>query len=237
MTWQRPDFDVFDDRLVEVKDITPFAEGGNRLCFVHPDHPELCLKVNRPNIAEITRAAKPFYKRLRPLTDFDDNFREYQAYQQRAITEGTDRVWDHLPRCYGWQETDIGPALISDYYAGPNGRPAKTLEHKLHTEGLTPEVQNALDDFANWLRDTLVFTKNILPHNLVFDSNGRLALIDGLGLLDYVPIRKYSKVLTRRYIEQRIERMYLRAAWEVSDKSTGWRKVEKRGFVTPKSET
>ena len=221
----------FSQDTVYLQNIAPFAEGGNRLCYIHPDNSSHCIKVNRPNIAAITRASKPFYKRLRPLTDFDDNYREYEAYQQRAVKVGTARVWDHLPRCYGWQETDIGPGLVSDYYTNKNGTTADTLEKHLHTHGLTRDTLASLEQFAAWLRDTSILTKNILPHNLVFAPNGHLMLIDGLGLLDYIPIRQHVKSLAQNYIEQRIKRMYLRAEWEVSDKSTGWRKVEKQGVI------
>ena len=38
--------------MINLDDITPFAEGGNRMCFVHPDNPSRCLKVVHPGLLE-----------------------------------------------------------------------------------------------------------------------------------------------------------------------------------------
>ena len=31
--------------MINLDDITPFAEGGNRMCFVHPNNPKTLLLV------------------------------------------------------------------------------------------------------------------------------------------------------------------------------------------------
>ena len=32
--------------MIKLNDITPFAQGGNRMCFVHPEKKDRCLKVS-----------------------------------------------------------------------------------------------------------------------------------------------------------------------------------------------
>ena len=38
--------------MINLEGITPFAEGGNRKCFVHPDNPNRCLKVVHAGLLE-----------------------------------------------------------------------------------------------------------------------------------------------------------------------------------------
>ncbi|MEE4252626.1 MAG: hypothetical protein V2I50_01140, partial [Desulfuromusa sp.] len=60
--------------MIQLQTIEPFARGGNRLCFVHPEDSRLCIKVRRPDFTlEDRRRKKGFPKNLRPLSSFDDN--------------------------------------------------------------------------------------------------------------------------------------------------------------------
>ena len=41
-------------------------------------------------------------------------------------------------------------------------------------------------EFENWLKENLVLTKNLIPHNLVLknEANGvRIKIVDGLGVM------------------------------------------------------
>jgi len=110
----------------------PFAAGDNRLCYNHPDDQSLCIKVNRQGKAETQKANSPFYKKLRSVASFDDNQIEYRAFQQLVIARNTPEIWRHIPRCHGWVKTDIGPGLVTDFYAANNrDTPAITLEQYL----------------------------------------------------------------------------------------------------------
>ena len=62
--------------MINLNGITPFAEGGNRMCYVHPDNPNRCLKVIHPGLLEKIKENKSWYKRFRSLESFDDNLRE-----------------------------------------------------------------------------------------------------------------------------------------------------------------
>ena len=53
-------------------DHNPFAQGGNRLCFVHPEDSLRCIKVRRPDFTlEDRRREKGFPKNLKPLSSFE----------------------------------------------------------------------------------------------------------------------------------------------------------------------
>ena len=219
-----------DGKPVALSSCEPFASGGHRLCFRHPHNEDLCIKVNKQGQAAARKRAAPFYKRLRRERSFDDNWCEYREYQQRAIVQGGTRIWDHLSRCYGWVSTDLGPGLVSDMFTDAAGRPAETLESYLKREGLDAPLQTALQQFAGYLRETLLLTKNLLPHNLLVlqrDEQLRIILIDGLGLHSVLPLARCSRRLARRAIERRLERFSLRIDWELGGQALPWRSFEK----------
>ena len=215
--------------FLDLSEKQPFAIGDNRLCFRHPDDSGLCIKINRAGRAGRLRGQAPLYERLRREKHFDDNWQEFYAFQQPAIRTGGPELWRHLPRCYGWVETNLGPALISDFFADPSGDAAPTLEQYLKHHGRTPEIDEALDEFCAFLRGSLVLTKNLLPHNLVvadLDRELRLILIDGIGLATLLPLAKHSTLLSRRHVDKRIRWFEHRLAWETGSRPESWQTAE-----------
>ena len=97
--------------MISLEEVKPFAEGGNRVCYIHPDNKSLCLKISKPEVAKKMRSNAPWYKKLRPERSFDDNYREKSAYQQRAIKENPQKIWRHLAKWYEFVETSKGLAL------------------------------------------------------------------------------------------------------------------------------
>lgn len=218
--------------MICLQERTPFAEGDNRLCFVHPENNRLCLKVLKPGSLDRHYRTAKWHKRIRGRHALDDNLREADAYQQRAIAQGPERVWDHLARWYGQAETDLGAANVTELVGPEPGQPGPTLERVLRERGLTRPVQAALDELGLWLRDTGILTRNLLPHNLVAverNTGMKLVIIDGLGAPLAARMMSLSPALRRRYIDRRIQRMWLRANWEASGRIGRWEDVEQAG--------
>ncbi|MCQ3828849.1 hypothetical protein HXX02_05290 [Microbulbifer elongatus] len=218
--------------MIDLSNSKPFAKGGNRNCFRHPDFPDRCVKVMLPGRLAELRARAPWYKSLVRDSHFDDNAREQAGYRQRALKHAGPEspVWQHLPRYYGIQETSLGPGSVSELFVDEQGEPSPTLEYYLQTNGLDAEIQNALQQFENWLRATGVLTKNLLPHNLVVtkkSGNPTLYLIDGLGSAAALPLSEHFEISRRRYISRRIERMWKRIHWELSDRNIPWKTAER----------
>lgn len=220
--------------MIDLSALTPFASGGNRHCYRHPDDPEKCVKVMRPGrIAEL-RARAPWYKRLAGNKRFDDNLRELAGYRQRALRDaGSDSpAWRHLARWYGLVETSDGTGAVSQLIVDADMNPAPTLDSYLQRHGLDAPIMAALERFAGWLMETRILTKNILPHNLVVkmhQGKPELVLIDGLGRATLLPFPEWFQWSNRRYIHRRIERMWRRVHWEVSDKRLTWKEAEREG--------
>ena len=217
--------------MITLKDQTPFAQGDNRLCFVDPRDARRCLKVLKPGSLDRQYQTASWHKQIRGRDGLNDNLREASAYQQPAIVKGSDSVWDHLARWYGQVETDLGTANVTQLIGPVPGAPGPTLEQLLQTHGLTPEIDNALDELAAWLKATEILTRNLLPHNLVAleqPSGLRLYIIDGLGAPITARALALNPRLRHRYINRRIQRMWLRARWEASGRPGRWEDVEQQ---------
>ena len=211
--------------MIDLSNVTPFAKGGNRKCFVHPNNKDRCLKVVHPGLAEKIKKNKPWYKKLRSNDSFDDNLREQAAYNQKALKTENQDLWMHLAKWHGMTETNIGMASETELIR--NGEKiAETLESYLFREGLTGEINEAIENFHTWLRKHFIFTKNLIPHNLVLyvkDNKIIIKIIDGLGSQAFIPLPNYSNFFARRYIERRIELMWSRIHWDLSGRKGNWK--------------
>ena len=212
--------------MINLDGVSSFAKGGNRRCYVSPINPKRCLKVLHENLLDKLKENSAWYKCLGKNAGLDDNLRERDAYNQRAISSPINSsVWNHLAKWYGMVETNLGPASETELILN-DGEIAETLETYLFREGLTPEIQEALKTFETWLRTHLVLTKNIIPHNVVIKKeNGSLILviIDGLGCKSFIPLPKYSRFFARIYVERRIKLMWSRIHWDLGGRIGGWK--------------
>ena len=211
--------------MIDLSGSTPFAEGGNRKCFIHPAQSDRCLKVVHPGLLEKIIKNKPWYKKFRSKDSFDDNLREQEAYKQKALMVDNPEIWKHLAQWYGMVETNIGMASETELIKS-NDQIAKTLESYLFANGLTDEIKIAINQFHQWLRDNLILTKNLIPHNLVIKNEKDemiIKIIDGLGSQAFVPLPNHSTFFAKRYVERRIELMWSRINWDLSGRKGNWK--------------
>ena len=211
--------------MINLNDVEPFAEGGNRKCFVHPENPNRCLKVVHPGLLETIIKNKPWYKKLRSIDSFDDNLREKKAYNQKALRSNNPEIFKHLAKWYGMVDTTIGAASETELIKNGD-EVAETLESYLFSNGLNEEIKVSINQFHGWLRKNLVLTKNLIPHNLVLkkkDNELVIKIIDGLGSQAFIPLPNYSKYFAKRYIERRVELMMSRIRWDLSGRKGRWK--------------
>ena len=211
--------------MINLEGVRPFAEGGNRVCYIHPDNKNLCLKISKQEVIKKIRSNAPWYKKLRSEQSFDDNFREEAAYQQRAVKENPQKIWRHLARWHEFVETSKGLASCTELITN-NDKVALNLEEYLFSKGRTSEINIALKEFEMFLKETKLLTKNIIPHNLAVkenDSGLTLKIIDGLGCMSFIPLPEISDAFAKRYIKRRIELMYSRIEWDLSGRKGNWK--------------
>ena len=211
--------------MISLEEVKPFAEGGNRVCYIHPDNKNLCLKISKSEVVKKMRLNAPWYKKLRSEKSFDDNYREERAYQQRAIKKNPQKIWKHLAKWYEFVETSKGLASCTELITN-NDKIALNLEEYLFSKGRTKEIDKALKEFEIFLKETKLLTKNIMPHNLAVkedDYGLTLKIIDGLGSMSFIPLPEISNALANRYIKRRIELMYSRIEWDLSGRKGSWK--------------
>ena len=211
--------------MINLEGVRPFAEGGNRVCYIHPDNKNLCLKISKQEVIKKIRSNAPWYKKLRSEKSFYDNFREERAYQQRAVKENPQKIWRHLARWHEFVETSKGLASCTELITN-NDKVALNLEEYLFSKGRNSEINIALKEFEMFLKETKLLTKNIIPHNLAVkenDSGLTLKIIDGLGCMSFIPLAEISDAFAKRYIKRRIELMYSRIEWDLSGRKGNWK--------------
>ena len=92
--------------------------------------------------------------------------------------------------------------------------------------GKTEQITDAINDFEQWLRETLLLTKNILPHNLVVQTQNNalvLKIIDGLGSSSFLKLPELNNFFARKYVERRIDLMHSRIDWDLSGRQGNWK--------------
>jgi hypothetical protein len=186
--------------MINLDGLQPFAEGGNRQCFIHPNNSYRCLKVSLEEQSKKVKQNAPWYKKLRSEKSFDDNLREQKAYDQRALRKDNSEKWKHLAKWYGMVETSIGPASETELIRDNQNNIASTLETYLFSYGI--------------------------PHNVVLGYEGEkivLKIIDGLGSKSYLPLTQVSDVFAKRYVERRIELMRSRINWDLTGRQGDWK--------------
>ena len=211
--------------MISLEEVKPFAEGGNRVCYIHPNNKSMCLKISKPEVVKKMRSNAPWYKKLRSEKSFDDNYREESAYKQRAIKENPQKIWRHLAKWYEFVETSEGLASCTELITN-NDKVALNLEEYLFSKGRTSEIDKALKEFEIFLKETKLLTKNLIPHNLAVkenDSELTLKIIDGLGCMSFIPLPEISNTFADRYIKRRIELMYSRIEWDLSGRKGSWK--------------
>jgi len=214
------------NKMIDLNEVQSFAQGGNRKCFINPDNSQTCLKLTHKDLITDIKNQAVWYKKLRVKSSFDDNLREEKAYKQNAISyASSDSIWNHLARWYGMVETTLGPASETELIQN-NNKIAETLETYLFREGLTREIIDSINTFESWLREHLVLTKNLIPHNIVIKQDKglmTLKIVDGLGSKSFIPLPKYSKFFAKIYVERRIKLFWSRIHWDLSGRHGTWK--------------
>ena len=202
-------------------DREPFAVGGTRRCYVHPEDEALCVKVLRPDrTPEARRAAASGWRRLKRLPSFDDQRKEHRAYQRLKRLGQLD--YTHVPRFYGLVETDQGLGIVTALFRDSDGGFPKNLEQLLPS-GMSEPLQRAIGEFKDWLCRERFLTRDLLPHNIIAVADSRerfrLVIVDGIGNSEFLPVSHWFKLCARAKIERKIRKFDYRIGLLLAAKS------------------
>ena len=200
--------------MLKLDELDPFAVGGTRRCYVHPDDDTRCVKVLRPDrTPRARRAAVTGWRRLKRLASFDDQRKECKAY--RHLKHRGQLDWSHVPKFHGTVETDQGIGIVTALYRNWDGGYPKNLEELLPS-GMTPVLRDAVDEFKDWLRRELFLSRDLLPHNIIAVADNperyRLVIVDGIGNSEFIPVSHWFGWCARMKIERKIRKFDHRIA-------------------------
>ncbi len=201
----------------ELASLEPFARGGNRLCFVHPDDRAMCIKVRRPDFTlEDCRRKKGFPRNLRPLSCFDDNLEEYKVIKHLLESRG-DLIFKHIYRCDGFVDTDMGTGLATELVRDADGQISLSLKQYIWEYGYRDECRRAVAELINFWKTYLIPSRDLLTHNVLVQqgSDGqiiRLVVIDGLGSPQLFPFDWLPRSYRQYYVSKKVARFYDRIA-------------------------
>ena len=201
--------------MLQLAPLEPFAVGGRRACYVHPEDPHRCIKTLRTDERKTVRITKHPLIPARWRRTYDNNADEQHQLEKLQRRLGAENTRAHLPVCYGTRATDLGPGLVLDLVrddappgsASP-GPISRTLRDLLTAGEPIDTFRPAFDAFADFLRAHRVLTRGLHDHNLVAqrraDGTWRLVLIDGIGDPAWLPFATWIPAVGRNKIERRV---------------------------------
>ncbi len=198
--------------MIQLTHTEPFAIGGRRECYVHPDDAGLCVKVHREEfLPSKLRQDAPWWRSLRKgENSFDENFAD-STVLHALESENDPAIWDHVPRFHGWVETDRGRGLVIELLRDGDGLISRSLLDWIWMHGPCGELDRAIDELAEFWESRTIPSRSLGLHNIVMQERGpddrRLVVIDGLGSTEFLPISKWSRSYALRRSRSKIARM------------------------------
>lgn len=197
--------------MIELSRQEPFAIGGRRLCYVHPDDDTHCIKVSlRDKQPKVLKQSYPWWKRLHSDAYYDENVQDLKIYRHLHWRCG-DVIHAHLPRVYGFVKTDLGPGLEMRLVRDADGRISLSGKGYTLANGITGRPLGALDELEDFLIRQKIQLRDPFPHNLVYqtrdDGQVRVFIVDGLARRTLLPFAWLPHSWMRQRVEKKMARL------------------------------
>jgi hypothetical protein len=190
-----------------LRGLVPFGVGGRRFCFVHPHDTGRCVKVLRQDEGRTIRMKRSSLIPASIRRNYDNNAHE-KSFLERIYRRLGPLADQHLPRCYGMVNTDLGPGLELDLIRDHDGRISRSLRELISTGHDLEAFRSAFDELGEFLLKHFVLTRNLFDHNIAvqhrYDGSWRMYVIDGLGDPAWLPIARMFRSVGRAKIRRRI---------------------------------
>lgn len=213
--------------MISLKGLPPIGAGEDRVVFQDPTDNTKCIKISRIDFGKefrpngfneilywICRGGQNKY--------FDFNYVDVMSAEILLKNESAD-TFKHLPRCYGYVETDLGPGVSWDMISNPDGTPCRSLRDYKVNPALINDMEKkrlwlALEEFFSWQQNNLIMLRELAFINTLVQEEGegklKLYHIDAIGCADLIPLAKYSTLVRRLRIMNKVYRFRRRMeAW------------------------
>jgi len=197
---------------VRLSGAAPFARGGERAVYAHPEDPGLVLKVVvgrdptwRPfSLESLARRLFPERLRLRRA------IKEIDGYRRAFLGQPLPELPFPAAEFRGLLATDIGPAVAFEMLRGPDGGIAQPLSGLPRARLAAPDAPRLFETFAERVVAWELIASDLTASNIVLADRGagpELVLVDGIGAPHLVPLRYWSRWLNRRELLGRLTRL------------------------------
>ena len=191
----------------------PIGVGRERACYRHPRDAGKVIKIQRGEDSTQTRRELEFYRSL----------------EQRGMDDFT-----HLPRFYGFVDTNLGRGFVVDLVADFDGGVSRSLWWHFEQGYPVSEFDAYLDELERYLLENrIVFSVDMGRYNVLFQrisaQRARLVVIDGLGNHSAINWPDRFGYFARRKIKRRWRR-FIGRLQQYSDESMRARGGESRSL-------
>lgn len=188
------------------------SEGAERSIYACDDYPALVFKRQKPWQERQLKSwdLKSFLLRNLPGFHTYNVSVEHKTYLRACLSGPLDLAALPIARIFGFVPSELGPLQICEKISLDGHSPGPTLNALGRKGVLADEDIAALSLFAQRLLQSQVPTHDVNGANIVkgADGNGgvRFVLVDGLGDVNLIPVRRYSARVRRTRLVKRFDR-------------------------------
>lgn len=202
--------------MIRLSDRKPFASGCKRDCYVHPDDPDLVIKVIPAHKSiEVLHSKKIWLRRmLQTPESMDANRGEREKFEQlnRRFENLRDAI-PYLVEYHGQVQTDLGEGLVFKAIKNYDGAMSETIASAAKTGGyIQANLLDALDFLKSVQGDSTIYN-DVGMNNLVIQvldsqhSKYKLWVIDGINCRALIPITEHIDMYARIRKAKKISRV------------------------------
>ena len=188
--------------MIVLKGATPIAVGTSQFVYVHPDNPELLIKVRK-----LEKLQKSYDRKIGGRIGYKRRhglhitwMRELEHYFSVSLRLGYHPTF--LQRYQGVVDTDLGLGMVVGKEADRSGNLAPTLQDIARSGKFTVEMRQKFHDLLAQLNELRVSTTDINMNNIVCSwsesAGDHLVLIEGIGVNTFIPLARFSNYFNVR---------------------------------------
>ena len=233
--------------VITLSNIPPLGSGEDRVVYPHPERPDLCIKIPQRSLDNLNikgmRDTIFYLSRICRKESLDYNFVDVR-YAERLERRKDGNMFQHIPRCYGFVETDLGVGVVWQRIQDFDGKPCTTLKDIKHRgQPLTAEERDklwmALQAFFSWQLDHGIMLREMAYTNIMIcrlnENEIRLYHIDAIGCADLIPFADYATWFAKLRVLSKVSRFRKRMIEWLGAPPTASQRAERKARSAAKS--
>ncbi|CAM3882283.1 YrbL family protein [Vreelandella rituensis] len=187
--------DFYLNNKLELNEDSLFSSGSERDCYLYKfKGKSFCVKISHGR------------DRNKKQNEKEADYYDYLARNRKSFF--------HMPKCYGWVETNKGTGLVFDFVMDSNGNPAKNLEDYVLDKGVDESLESGLSTLKNYLIKNNIIVCDLKEKNVLYQCGGNdevfLWIVDGIGDRGFLKLSSDFKIIGRKKIKRHWKRFVIR---------------------------